>query len=206
MDAGRRWSLTNSLGNPIYPWNDRDFRSRMEYDELQRNTGVTFVKMGAGGKAGLSDRLRRTHPPEAPQPPRADLAAVRPVGLLTNEAFDFKGNPLRDQPADRPKTTQKVPTGRLDWAAEPYPPLYCRSGCPNLFESGIFQPIRCAQPPAMAKPPRPTAARRNTATTRPIFWKKSRSACGGQPRSPLLSKTSTTTPKASVPASNMATG
>ncbi len=36
MDAGERWMLNNTMGNPVKVWDSRDFIFTYEYDELQR--------------------------------------------------------------------------------------------------------------------------------------------------------------------------
>ncbi|MEL6303833.1 MAG: SpvB/TcaC N-terminal domain-containing protein [Bacteroidota bacterium] len=52
MDAGQRWVLNNSMGNPVRTWDSRQHMFSYEYDELQRP-----VKMRVKGGAENLDHL-----------------------------------------------------------------------------------------------------------------------------------------------------
>ncbi|ETP66940.1 hypothetical protein G159_19935 [Planococcus glaciei CHR43] len=100
MDAGDRWILNDAAGKPMYAWNSRSFRTRMEYDELHRPTGsfvkgvnsadpereVQFEKL-VYGEGFLEDKKRNLL---GKLYQHFDTA-----GVVTSEAYDFKGNPLR---------------------------------------------------------------------------------------------------------------
>ncbi|MBL7797366.1 MAG: hypothetical protein JNJ90_12790, partial [Saprospiraceae bacterium] len=115
MDAGRRWSLGNILGNPLYQWNDRNFRSRTAYDELQRPTGTWLSENGAPEEQVFKTEYGEQHA----NPATLNLFGqvwrlYDQSGRRTSEAFDFKGNPLR--------ASQQVAVEykkRLDWAKNP---------------------------------------------------------------------------------------
>jgi len=95
MDAGRRWMLTNILGNPIYQWNDRDFRTRLDYDDLQRNTS-TFVRHQQEVEKLVYFTV---YAEQLPNPAQSNqfgqvYQLYDQAGCITSKAFDFKGNPL----------------------------------------------------------------------------------------------------------------
>ncbi|MBN1428900.1 MAG: hypothetical protein JXB07_10990 [Anaerolineae bacterium] len=104
MEAGERWTLNNVAGNPIYAWDSRGHRFKTEYDKLQRplrhtvrgtdathsdpntlNQDVLFEKTEYGenqpNDTGLNLRTRV-------------FKHYDGAGVVTNQAFDFKGNLL----------------------------------------------------------------------------------------------------------------
>ena len=116
MDAGRRWSLTNIMANPLYQWNDRDFRTAMKYDDLQRNI-ETYISENGGTEELV---YQMVYGENHPSPASLNLFGqvwklYDQSGLLTNNGFDFKGNPLgmTKQIAEEYKT-------RLDWNNSPH--------------------------------------------------------------------------------------
>lgn len=96
MDAGRRWSLTNIMGNPIYGWNDRDFQTRMAYDALQRPL-ATYVRAQAAAEQLVYYYLYGERLPNPTQHNHLGqlYQLYDQAGCKTQVAFDFKGNPLR---------------------------------------------------------------------------------------------------------------
>ncbi len=105
IDAGARWMLADAAGQPVRSWDARGHAFRVEYDRLRRplrhlvrgsdpdesdpetlGTDLLFERYEYGEGAAqamlrnLRGRLRS----------RRDGA-----GILTNEAYDFKGNPVR---------------------------------------------------------------------------------------------------------------
>ena len=115
MDAGRRWSMGNILGNPLYQWNDRNFRSRTEYDELQRPVATWLSDNGAAEEQVFKTEYGEQHPNPAVLNLFGQLWRLYDQsGRRSSEAFDFKGNPLR--------ASQQVAVEykkRLDWAKNP---------------------------------------------------------------------------------------
>jgi RHS repeat-associated protein len=102
MDAGRRWTLPDASGKPAYSWNSRGHRLRRTYDASQRPSEV-FLQEDMGNER----LIERTVYGEAQ--PNAEGDNLRgkvyqifdAAGVVTNLAFDFKGNLHRSrrQPA-----------------------------------------------------------------------------------------------------------
>ncbi len=96
MDTGARWVLNDVTGNPIYSWNSRDQIIRSVYDRLRRPAQV-FLRDGAAPEV----ETERLSYGEAQPNPEAHNLRTRVyqvcdgAGIVTNEAYDFKGNRLR---------------------------------------------------------------------------------------------------------------
>jgi RHS repeat-associated protein len=110
MEAGERWMLNDVTGKPIRAWDSRGFMRRMAYDELRRPTGLFVTEVGVerlaeqtvyGETQGSANNLRTRV-----------YQAKDSAGIVTNIAYDFKGNLLRGSRAllsgDRYKTS-------VDW-------------------------------------------------------------------------------------------
>ena len=113
MDAGERWMLANAAGNPIRRWDSRGFTRRLAYDELQRPTHL-WVQEGTD-PAWLAERtVYGERHPEA----QALKLCTKPfqqydgAGVVTSEAYDFKGNLLRG----RRRLANNYRTA-VDWSA-----------------------------------------------------------------------------------------
>jgi len=110
MDAGDRWMLNDAGGKPMFAWNSRGFITRMEYDALHRPTGSFVTVTGAWALSG-----KPRDPTLAPEPEvqvekltygegrQEDIqrnlrgkpyAHADTAGVVTNDAYDFKGNLL----------------------------------------------------------------------------------------------------------------
>ncbi len=92
MEAGERWMLSDVAGNPIRAWDSRRFIRRMTYDELRRPTGLYVTEVGV-------ERLaERTVYGESQGDATNHRTRVFQVfdgaGVVTSEAYDFKGNLL----------------------------------------------------------------------------------------------------------------
>ena len=117
MEAGERWMLNDVAGKPIRAWDSRGFLRRMTYDALRRPTGLYVTENGVGA-AGRAHRLWR-------EPGRRRTTTAARVyqlfdgaGVVTNDAYDFKGN-LLQQPAPAAARLQAAPwTGQQNPAAE----------------------------------------------------------------------------------------
>jgi RHS repeat-associated protein len=112
IEAGERWMLSDAVGRPIRAWDSRRFLRRMTYDELRRPTGLFVTENGA-------ERLaERTVYGEG----QGDAANHRSqifqhydgAGVVTNVAYDFKGN-LREH------RRELIPTYKVavDWLQNP---------------------------------------------------------------------------------------
>ena len=95
MDAGRRWNLSNIIGNPIYAWNDRDFQTRMVYDSLQRNTQTWISEKNAPEKMVYLMVYGEQY---ADTEESNSFGQIRDLydqaGVMSITQYDFKGNPL----------------------------------------------------------------------------------------------------------------
>lgn len=93
MDGGERWLLPDIAGKPLYQWDSRDHRFHFDYDALQRPTH-RFVRRGQTPEM-LYERLvyGEAHPEALEQKLRGQLYQLYDgAGVVTNEAYDFKGN------------------------------------------------------------------------------------------------------------------
>jgi RHS repeat-associated protein len=142
MDAGDRWMLNDAAGKPMLAWDNRGHTFRTDYDALHRPTGsfvkgadpedpdkiIQFEKEIYGDTPNNGLFVDPDHP-ENDQTKQLNLRGqpykhYDTAGLATSmgrnpvtgqdEAFDFKGNPLRNtrQLASNYKTTP-------DWSEEP---------------------------------------------------------------------------------------
>jgi RHS repeat-associated protein len=97
MDIGGGGLLPDVTGKPVYAWNSRGFVFTTEYDELRRPVRTYVAGPGIAGQALQS----RTEYGESMADPEATNQRTRVhrqydgAGVLTNEAYDFKGNLLR---------------------------------------------------------------------------------------------------------------
>lgn len=109
-DAGDRWTLHRATGEPMREWNGRGYRYRRTYDSLKRMTHLFAtipssdqLEGGLGGELPLEQLLERIVYGDSL--PQADAVAGNlrgkvyrhydQAGVLTNDSYDFKGNPVR---------------------------------------------------------------------------------------------------------------
>jgi RHS repeat-associated protein len=124
MDAGERWALSDVLGRPIRAWDSRGHEFRTDHDALRRPLR-RFVR---GADAARSDprvlgrevMFARIEYGEGQGDAAAALnlrTRVRTVhdgaGVVTSEAYDFKGNLLRGS-----RRLARDYKGVPDWAGE----------------------------------------------------------------------------------------
>jgi RHS repeat-associated protein len=115
MDAGERWILYNVAGNLIRSWDSRDHTIRTTYDAIQRPTHL-FVRQG-GSNELLAEYTIYGEGHIDPESVNLRGEIYRQhdgAGMVTNEAFDFKGNLLQSsrQLAVEYKTM-------VDWSQSP---------------------------------------------------------------------------------------
>ena len=114
MEAGERWMLNDVTGKPIRAWDSRGFTRRITYDELRRPTGL-FVTGNA-----VERLAERTVYGESQGVTNNHLTRVFQVfdgaGVVTSEAYDFKGNLRRSRRDLLPDYTREV-----DWEQDPTP-------------------------------------------------------------------------------------
>jgi len=119
MEAGERWMLNEVTGKSIRAWDSRGHTFRTEYDRLRRPLR-SFV-LGADpthpDQELLTERLvyGEQHPEDALHNLRGKLYLhLDQAGVVTNEANDFKGNPLQ---ATRRLTNGAQYRQAVDWRA-----------------------------------------------------------------------------------------
>ena len=115
MDAGERWNLSNAVGNPLRAWDSRGHQFRTTYDQLQRPFEL-FVKQGNGAEV-LAERA--VYGEAQPDVKTLNLKGRLfqqndGAGVVTNEAYDFKGNPLRST-----RQLLQNPKEPVNWSLSP---------------------------------------------------------------------------------------
>jgi len=114
IDAGARQALSTVVGEPLYRWDARDQRMRVEYDALRRPTHL-WLQVGTDPEVLLE---RRYYGDDAElTDPESDNLLGRPVavydqaGLVELGPYDFKGNLL-----EQARTLATVYDATLDWS------------------------------------------------------------------------------------------
>lgn len=115
MEAGERGVLNDVAGKPVFAWDSRDQRFRNTYDALQRPLD-SLVQEGSGserlfGRTVFGESVANA---EALNLRGKVLQHFDQAGVVTSDAYDFKGNLLtgRRQLAQDYKNT-------IDWSTEP---------------------------------------------------------------------------------------
>lgn len=114
MEAGERWLLNNVTGQPLRAWDSRGHTFRTAYDQLRRPTG-SYLQTGVGAEV----LIERTIYGETQQQPETSnlrgkvFQVCDQAGVVTNNAYDFKGNLLSSQ---RQLAVEYKAT--LNWAAD----------------------------------------------------------------------------------------
>lgn len=130
MEAGERWVLNDVLGNPIRRWDSRGHNFRTAYDQLRRpiRLYVIGVDNDQSDKRTLGQEIlfEKIDYGEGVHTDQADdfdqklnlrtniFKHYDGAGVVTNEAFDFKGNLAR--------TTRQLCSdyeGIPDWSGDP---------------------------------------------------------------------------------------
>lgn len=112
MEAGERWILNDVAGKPLYSWDSRGHQFRTIYDQLRRPVSSCLLQ-GADPEVFIG---RMVYGESQPNPEANNLRgktyqAFDQAGVVTTDAYDFKGNLLSSsrQLAVEYKTT-------LDWS------------------------------------------------------------------------------------------
>jgi RHS repeat-associated protein len=144
MDAGERWTLNDAAGKPIHRWDSRDHQIRQVYDGLRRPTHL-YVKSGEN-RPQLAERTvyGEAHP-DSKNSKKLNLRGqvfmqLDGAGLVTNQAYDFKGNLLRTS-----RQLTKTYKQRPDWSgvepyleADPLKPPAIENALTGLLENESF--------------------------------------------------------------------
>ncbi|SFN24798.1 RHS repeat-associated core domain-containing protein [Nitrosospira briensis] len=100
MEAGERWMLNDVVGKPVRAWNSRGHRFRTEYDPLRRPLGLFVVDTDAND-VSREILYQRTAYGEEQGEAHNHRTRVFQVfdgaGVVTSEAYDFKGNLLHSK-------------------------------------------------------------------------------------------------------------
>lgn len=152
MEAGERWVLNDVAGQAAFAWDNRDHRFRHTVDALRRPL-ETFLQAGSGAEQLIGHTVygEGVADAEARNLRGRVFQQFDQAGVVTSEAYDFKGNLLvaRRQLAVDYKTT-------LDWSANP--PME-----PQVFTSGtaydaLNRPVVLTAPDGSVTRPRFNAA------------------------------------------------
>ena len=119
MEAGERWILNDVTGKPIRAWDSRQHTFRTEYDPLRRplRTFVTNADPAKPDQELLTERLvyGEQHPEgEARNLRGRPYLHLDQAGVVTTEACDFKGNPLRGTRRLAREYKQVIDWGSID--------------------------------------------------------------------------------------------
>lgn len=112
MEAGERWMLNDVAGNPVRAWDSRHHFFRTEHDFVRRPTN-SFLRVAAGPEQLVG---RTTYGETALNPEarnlRGEVMEIRDqAGLITSDAYDFKGNVKRSS-----RRLAQAYNTTLDWS------------------------------------------------------------------------------------------
>ncbi len=98
VDAGERWMLNDAAGKALRSWDSRDHQIRHEYDAARRPTNL-FVQTGGSPDLLAEKTVYGEGQPSMSQDRALNLRSkvyqqFDGAGVVTNNRFDFKGNPL----------------------------------------------------------------------------------------------------------------
>jgi len=114
MEAGERWTLNDVTGKPIRTWDSRGFTRRITHDELRRTTGLFITENSV---ERLAERTVYGEGQGDMNNHRTRIFEVFDgAGVVTNEAYDFKGNLLHGRRELLPDYK-----GQVDWQQNPAP-------------------------------------------------------------------------------------
>jgi RHS repeat-associated protein len=114
MEAGERWTLGDATGKTVRAWDGRGFDRRLTYDELRRAVALFVTE---NGEERLAERTAYGENQGAANNHRTRVFQVFDgAGVVTNLAYDFKGNLLHTRRELLPDYTDDV-----DWQQNPAP-------------------------------------------------------------------------------------
>jgi RHS repeat-associated protein len=115
MEAGERWTLNDVAGQTAFAWDSRAHRMRSTFDALRRPLD-SFLQEGSDPERLIGRTVygESVVNPEASNLRGRVFQQFDQTGVMTSEAYDFKGNLLsgRRRLAQEYKTT-------IDWSATP---------------------------------------------------------------------------------------
>jgi RHS repeat-associated protein len=148
MEAGERWVLCDVAGQPIHAWDSRGYQFRTTYDALRRPLGV-MLRVGTGPTRLIS---RTVYGESQPNPEANNLRGqvvqhCDQAGVVTSEAYDFKGNLL----AGRRQLAREYKSS-LDWSTTPAldPQVFTK----HVAYDALNRPIAATSPDGSVYRPR----------------------------------------------------
>ncbi|MCA9898477.1 MAG: hypothetical protein KC423_01435 [Anaerolineales bacterium] len=115
MEAGACWLLPDVGGKPIRTWDDRGFQRRMTYDALQRPLNIFVQPQDEAEFLAEKTVYGESKPhPEATNHRSQVWQVYDAAGVVTSEAYDFKGNLLTGT-----RQFLRDYRGQVDWTADP---------------------------------------------------------------------------------------
>jgi RHS repeat-associated protein len=137
MEAGERWTLNDVTGKPIRAWDSRGFTRRMTYDALRRLTGLYVTENDSERQAERTEYGEGQG--EAGNHRGRVYRQFDQAGVITNVAYDFKGNLLesRRQLARDYKTAP-------DWSGAP--PLETETFTSRTAFDALNRPVELRPP------------------------------------------------------------
>jgi RHS repeat-associated protein len=152
MEAGRRWMLNHVAGKTIRAWDSHDHSFRTEYDELRRPLRSFVLGADAHDLAReirFEDIVYGESASRGLTPAQVLMANLRgrpykhydTAGIVTSEAYDFKGNLLRSTRllVHDYKTTP-------DWSQNPQPVLEAEVFARSTRYDALNRPIQMVAP------------------------------------------------------------
>ena len=115
MEAGERWVLNDVLGKGIFAWDSRAQRFRTTYDALRRPVSVFLTVAGSAEQLITKTIYGETRTgPESTNARERVFKIFDQAGVVTNDAYDFKGNLLLSS-----RQLVKEYKSIVDWSASP---------------------------------------------------------------------------------------
>jgi RHS repeat-associated protein len=137
MEAGERWMLSDVVGNPIRAWDSRGFVRKMTYDELRRPTELYVTE---NRPPRLAEKTVYGEAQGAAKNHRTRVYQVCDgAGIVTNVAYDFKGNLRESKRELLPDYKQAV-----DW--KPSPPANGGSFTSRTTYDALNRPVTLTTP------------------------------------------------------------
>jgi hypothetical protein len=140
MEAGARWMLNNAAGKPIRAWDSRDHRLRTTYDALLRPTEL-FVVPGNAAEFLAERTVYGEDQGDARNHRGRIYQQFDSAGVVTNDAFDFKGN-LAHSTRQLVQDYKTLP----DWASNPEPGLDAEMFSSRTWYDALNRPIQVVAP------------------------------------------------------------
>jgi RHS repeat-associated protein len=156
MEAGARWTFNDVAGKPIYTWDSRGHTFRTTYDELRRpkDAYVTGADVENPTREILYEKIEYGEDQPSDVALNLRTRAFRQydgAGLVTqmgrnpetlqDEAYDFKGNPLRSS-----RQLAVEYKGIVDWLGPVMPPLNAGTYAVSTTYDALNRPVSLTTP------------------------------------------------------------